>query len=701
MDSLPGLGFDNLRNIDVGQVYNMNYTTCSISNDGYYLLPDEIYLIPVLNSEVDFYANVYDSFDNWKSVTTESINAEAKLGFFDINGKFSGEFQDTKTKMVNSKSKAVTIGLRHHLYSVHINADAQLHPSFKSRVLDLAVHIQNNNTELAHYLADLLVRDYGTHVVTSIEAGAGLYQTTFVSRDFMNSSETSTTTLSASAHANFFGIFKLDLSGQYTKTVTDINGFTNHTTHLRTSTYGGPPFKLSNFSYGDWENGIRDNLVAIDRRGEPLYTAITTTNIPELPDTLFAETVHYIYKAVRTYYKVNTHFGCTNPLSKNFNFQANLDDRSCTKNRQNYTFGGIYQTCVNHQSYDVCSGFSASQTNPLTSDHSCPNGYKAIFLHSGTLKKTTTAQDCHHHCSWFHCHTRCSQRYVMNYATYSAYWCAFPPGQTVPANSGYMFGGVYSSKHSNPVTGASTCPSFFYPLHFGEDINVCVSNDIEGTTYELPFGGFQSCATGNPLATSAAQFQQGNYPHHCPVGHNQFLVTVDQGCVINFCSKIEALLKYTPRPPIIPPYRVKAPMTVNVTDVLVIVGPHGTIWAKGDDGKWSRYKTEERMDGYQFIQSYMLPSTPASNLTDPIISTTPPALHSSPHDNDGDFSTPQIVGVVIGTAFSTAILIAFVAVVICGVSKFNKKRKAQKKSLLQLTDPPNNSGQNETTILIQ
>ena len=39
----------------------MNYATCKISNDGFYLLPDEIFLVPVLNSEVDFYANIYES----------------------------------------------------------------------------------------------------------------------------------------------------------------------------------------------------------------------------------------------------------------------------------------------------------------------------------------------------------------------------------------------------------------------------------------------------------------------------------------------------------------------------------------------------------------------------------------------------------------------------------------------------------------
>ena len=53
MDVLPGLGFDNLRNLDLGQVLDFNYSTCQVSGDGLYLLPDNVYLIPIQQSKVD------------------------------------------------------------------------------------------------------------------------------------------------------------------------------------------------------------------------------------------------------------------------------------------------------------------------------------------------------------------------------------------------------------------------------------------------------------------------------------------------------------------------------------------------------------------------------------------------------------------------------------------------------------------------
>ena len=703
MDVLPGLGFDNLQNIEVGQVYSMKYATCKLSNDGHFLLPDEVYLVPVLNSEVDYYADVYDHFDHWQSTTSKSINAKAKTTFAHIGGKFSEEYQETKTKMLNSKSRAVSVGLRHHLYSVSINTDAELHETFKQRVMNLAVHIQNNNTELAHYLADLLVRDYGTHVVTSIEAGAALYQTTFVSKSFLNNSDSARLNISASASANFFDVFKLKISGYYSKTTADINGFNNHTTHLRTSTHGGPPFKISNFSYADWEKDMQNNLIAIDKRGEPLYAAITTSNLPELPDVLLLQTNEYIYKAIKRYYKINTQFGCTDPESPNFDFHANIDDMSCVKDQQNYTFGGIYQTCDNNPynlpNINVCGSYDALQVNPLTSYFSCPINYISILLHTGTLKKTVSIKECKdHHCYHiWNCPKRCSQRDVINYATYRAYWCVFSPGQFVPADSGYMFGGMYSSKNSNPVTGASTCPPFFYPLHFGEDINICVSNDDEGSAYNLPFGGFHSCTTGNPLATTAKQFELGNYPHHCPVRYNQFLLAVDQGCVINYCSKIKAILQlYTPQPPLLPPYRVKPPTTVNVTDTLKIIGPHGTIWVKDDDGSWSK------IDDYDYVGPEPSALLSASLEPAPILSvTSTPYTTTTPGSNGITVGTSTItlIEVIIGTALGTGLCVLVLVMMGFGVNKLYFKKRKEKNESMRLDEPSATNG--ETSILIR
>ena len=166
-----------------------------------------------------------------------------------------------------------------------------------------------------------------------------------------------------------------------------------------------------------------------------------------------------------------------------------------------------------------------------------------------------------------------------------------------------MFGGVYTSKSSNPITGARKCPMFFYPLHFGEDIEVCIGNDAEGFSNSLPFGGFYSCMSGNALAASSNQFSSSIYPQSCPTKYNQFLVTIDEGCIINYCSRLPA--SYMTVPPKLPPYNIKAGLSSsNITNTLVIQGPNGQIWLKGNDGTWQKYT-----DGQYTARQYFTEST--------------------------------------------------------------------------------------------
>ena len=81
MDAMPGLGFDNLRNIELGQVYSKNYSSCQISNDGRYLLPDNINLIPVLKSEIDTSTEVFQHYNQYTSSSSYSINVEASASY--------------------------------------------------------------------------------------------------------------------------------------------------------------------------------------------------------------------------------------------------------------------------------------------------------------------------------------------------------------------------------------------------------------------------------------------------------------------------------------------------------------------------------------------------------------------------------------------------------------------------------------------
>ena len=62
---------------------------------------------------------------------------------------------------------------------MQLQPDSPLHPVFRKRVLAIAGALQLNHTagiKQARYLSQLLVRDFGTHVVTKAYAGASLEQ---------------------------------------------------------------------------------------------------------------------------------------------------------------------------------------------------------------------------------------------------------------------------------------------------------------------------------------------------------------------------------------------------------------------------------------------------------------------------------------------------------------------------------------------
>lgn len=238
------------------------------------------------------------------------------------------------------------------------------------------------------------------------------------------------------------------------------------------------------------------------------------------------------------------------------------------------------------------------QKNPQTGGESCPKGYEAVPLQSGSKSSSETRRNCHSCWLFFHC---CDTNTYYASASYSAYWCA-ATGE-VAANSGFLFGGLYTSTVANVITQSHSCPAEFYPLKLLTDLIVCVSDDYElGYRYSLPFAGFFTCNTGNPLAmkeksnllqSSGKQsmltsfmmtFGMENYPKTCPEGYSQHLAFVDNGCSIHYCIKAGALseqgLPLVQRPPFMEPPRDKM---AELKDATVVLDDSGTLWTNMDD----------------------------------------------------------------------------------------------------------------------
>lgn len=599
----------------MGQVHNYNFSTCQISKDGKYLIPDSVFLIPVQESKIETYAEYFDHWDNYTSMTSTSINLDATF-YSVVSGKFSTGYSTTKLHMYNDNAKSTRIQIRNKLYTVKLQPASQLHPAFKSRVYDIASSIQNNNTDYAQYQAEMLIRDYGTHYVSSIDAGAILSQIDFVrSVDSMDSFKHSAE-IKASASANFFKKVSLSTAFDHGKSTNSTTDFINNRTYSQVVTVGGPPF-IPNMTLEEWEKGIPNALVAIDRSGDPLHFAINPAVLSKIPETTTRMVSDYVRKAINRYYKVNTRHGCTDPSAKNFDFHANLNDNTCTLAVTNFTFGGIFQNCTrdpDSEHEDLCKSGPdpAFQLNPLTGDLSCPPHYTPVLLHSGSVTHVTQKPQCHKVCrKWCLincCHCETAYTSVISIAHYDAYWCAALSDVKLSQNDGYLFGGYYTSKASNPITGAMACPRFFYPLHLGEDIKVCVSTDYEqGFAYAVDFAGFDSCTVGNPLASPSGR-SQANWPHACPHGYAQHLVSVSEGCEINFCVRAGAFNPHSFYSPRLPPFRKHPKYKYNVSNTLALFGVYGEIWLRNDEGGWDEVESGSA-NGQALLQKFEIKAT--------------------------------------------------------------------------------------------
>ena len=197
-----------------------------------------------------------------------------------------------------------------------------------------------------------------------------------------------------------------------------------------------------------------------------------------------------------------------------------------------------------------------------------------------------------------HCH---HQETDTSIAYYQTYWCAAPPGTSISQNDGYLFGGYFTSKQTNPITGAMSCPRYFYAVHMAEDIQVCVSTDYDrGFAYSVDFGGMESCTVGNPLAEAKQNEFGDHWPHSCPPGHKQHLMAVEHSCEINACIRGQSGTTSKPLIARLPPYR-RHPKIRNGTMTLAVYGKNGLVLVKNKNGDWDEIDSNTAK-GQAFLQ---------------------------------------------------------------------------------------------------
>ncbi|KAJ8285248.1 hypothetical protein GJAV_G00024630 [Gymnothorax javanicus] len=588
LEVLPGGGWDNLRNLDMGRVMNFSYSLCQTTEDGAYLIPDEVFVVPQKVTGVETNSEIISNWLEQRSSTAHTVNGDSSF-FSVLNAKFSVENQRMKTHQVKEGSVTTRVQVRNFMYSVKAHPDFTLDARFAQQAGEIADALENNRTRQATFLSEKMILDYGTHVLTSVDAGASLVQEDYLRASFVSDSETARSAVTASAGLNFFNKVNIGIGGGTQHETSETRSYEGNTTYSLTQSHGGIPY-YPGITLQKWQESTINNLVAIDRAGLPLHYFLTRAALPNLPEPTVRKLALFVRQAAERYYEINTHPGCVQPDSQNFNFQANVDDNSCEGPATNLSLGGVYQVCtgLSANAGPLCQ--SLEQKNPDTGDYSCRPPYTPTLLRTEMRDEAYSQYECHRQCHscWLVarcCKNVCGDAYYVRRARVDTFWCSST--NAVPQTSGFLFGGLYGPTLQNPLTKSHNCPPNFLPLRFLSDgTKICLSRDYEvATRFAVPFGGLFSCNAGNPLARDEL---------HCPPQFSQHTVAISDGCQVLYCVKSGLFTGGQLLPVRLPPFTRPPLIGMVATNTVAVMTEGERAWVRvGKSKMWKLADPEE------------------------------------------------------------------------------------------------------------
>uniref|UniRef100_T1IZM4 MACPF domain-containing protein n=1 Tax=Strigamia maritima TaxID=126957 RepID=T1IZM4_STRMM len=300
LNALPGHGWDSIRNKNMKNVLEFTYNKCRTTEDGKYLIPDNI--IAINESGQHITSEFIGHYMNYSSVTSESFVTNVRLnnvfGFASVQGSCDIDLLEAKKRQVNEKSKTTRVQAHNNMYAVQSIPDAKIDPKLKSifdRVIDAT---ESNNFEKAQSLCQYIVRDYGTHYIDHTHAGAVLLEEDYISSDFV--SRNGKRHILAAAGAIFSKKFKI---GKISVKVEDqfLKQYEASRTSFNIRSIGGAPI-TPNTTVENWIKNIGNNIVVIDRSGKPLPFLLSPEQFPNVSLTTLNTVKNQLDQVIKDYY---------------------------------------------------------------------------------------------------------------------------------------------------------------------------------------------------------------------------------------------------------------------------------------------------------------------------------------------------------------------------------------------------------------
>lgn len=603
-------GYDQLSLEPRGVVFEHTFDLQKKTTDGKFCICDTCNEIPLHANRLEI---VSDLAQDWQSsVNTKfwSLNAHASL--FSFSGGYSMSKSEFRSHAQNDDVSQVQASFRGMFYAVI--SDPLTTPLSKP-LYDLlhqcAQALHQGRRQDAYYTMQVIQGTYGNVVLNKVIHGGVLAKTDLVSNSWVQSVSKETATQTAGASfGSFFGV-----SGSYSESNDNINGFSKATHVSRIITHGGRITK--NTTVDSFISSMLDDgyLVPVDGTGVDLMNIISLFHLQqknlewnfsknmtkeEMQDEMFKMqsfiTIETIKAMQELYIRVFNEYldknllrGCKDKMAPNYDPRAFRDDGSCRKPLKAFTFFGAYQTCPADASFAV--------KNPLTNDYTCSPGFLPVSMstaqeqHPMSLKERCGDNyDCYMAFTqgyalinnnmlpisgcivWWWAVLRCNVQgqieamyfrimedlYVSIGYTINTVFCV-PKYTNITIPQGYDIVHFYADQMPN---FNKSCPegTFDMPL-FGspgspDALHLCLSDNSPDSTVNpdrIPFGGVTTCTSGNPFVLGGATDPR-TWPNDCPPNYSRYSLVFHGACRVMVCFKTPIDMATINRPLLVPPY---------------------------------------------------------------------------------------------------------------------------------------------------
>ena len=336
-----------------------------------------------------------------------------------------------------------------------------------------------------------------------------------------------------------------------------MNAYRQNIMKLDIFTVGGDPFSPE-FNLTRWLQDIPNNMVTVDCYANPLHTAVSLSQFPELLPSTTRKISSYIQSATQKYID-------SNRKSLEYFEKCNSGStRRCSK-----VISGI-------NSYSTSDLHMYSADYLSFSEHGCPKTHNLIHL--------------------------------FQYGDWTTYWCTKLNQSSENNTLTYLFGGFFSKSRNNPVTGEYNCKKNFADIRVDyvdimPHLSFCLSTDYElAKEHAMGFGGFFSCKTGNPYAlapdVNPLDVTPSSWPRDCPEGYSAHYMITWIDCDFYVCLESGVF-----SPPTTGPLNIKLPpFTTDLehvennpeSDELRVKSSRGTTLIRDIDGKWKYHALPDK-----------------------------------------------------------------------------------------------------------